>query len=83
MRKLKNAELLTIPLSEIEALKEQGYVPLEYGDASKANSDYFMVMIRRHEKKTDELQRDDDIEIVCPSFLRGPLGFESRGCISY
>lgn len=77
MRKIKSPALRPILLSDIEELKQQGYKPLEAGDASKANSDYFMVMIR--EKEGGGVY----VDIVCPSFLRGSLGFESVGGIAY
>lgn len=77
MRKCKGAALRQIPLSDIESLKEAGYVPLEHGDASKANSDYFVVMVK------DKPDGGRDVEIVCPSFLHGPLGLQITGGISY
>jgi hypothetical protein len=76
MRKLKDAKLRTITLSEIESLRDQGYRPLDAGDASMANSDYLMVMVSIEAGKRR-------VKIVCPSFLRGPLGFTVDGAVSY
>jgi hypothetical protein len=77
MRELKNAKLTTLTLSEIERLKADGWVPLAVGDASKANSDYFAVMVR-------DRNGARDVMIVCPSFLRGPLSMMSvHGNICY
>lgn len=77
MRAIKNAKVVTILPSELEQWKNEGYHPLDDGDASKSNSDYFMVMCRDNEDGTR------NIRVVCPSFLRGPLGFTVKGCISY
>jgi hypothetical protein len=77
MRKIKDVKLTTITLSEVEQLKAAGFVPLEGGDASGANSDFFLVMVR-----TDSIGKLH-VKIVCPSFLRGPLGFHIDGCVSY
>lgn len=74
MKSIKQVNPLTITLSEIERLKSQGYTPLADCDAAKANSDYFMVMVRRSGSGTEMR-----VEIVCPTFLRGPLGFTSSG----
>ena len=76
MRQLKEPKLQPILLSEIAALERQGYVPLDGGDASRANNDYFMVMVCKREDC-------DNVKIVCPSFLRGPLGCHVRGGFSY
>lgn len=73
MRQLKDAALRPITLSEIERLKEAGYQPLAAGDASKANSDYFMVMVRERTDATATNGMTREVVIVCPSFLRGTL----------
>lgn len=77
MRPIKNAKLTVITLSAISEMEKLGFKPLHGGDASRANSDYLMVM----EQCTDKKERR--IEIVCPSFLRGPLGFTVTGAVSY
>jgi hypothetical protein len=66
----------TIKISEIENLKRQGYVVLEGGDAAKANSDGFHILIREREGKPM------DIAILCPTYLRGPLWIRN-GSVSY
>lgn len=77
MRAIQNPKPIQIRPHEIEDWKRQGYVPLEAGDAGKANSDYFAIMVRDNQDGTRS------VEIVCPSFLRGPLGFTAKGCVSY
>lgn len=77
MRAIKNPKPIPILPSEMEEWKNQGYVPLESGDAGKANSDYFMIMVK------DDQSGLRSIKILCPSFLRGPLGFTAKGCVSY
>ena len=76
MRPLKNAQLRPILPSQIEKMKSEGYEPIQGGDASMANSDYFMVFVRG-------AGDNRMVEILCPSFLRGGLGFNARGGISY
>ena len=67
-----------IKLSEIESLKAQGYELFRNGDAGKANSDYFAIM----EKVAADGSRS--IRILCPTFLRGSLGFSKvTGGVSY
>jgi hypothetical protein len=44
----------------------------EGGDASKANGEFFQWRVKEKEKGTQ-------IYVVCPSFLRGPLGFRMDG----
>lgn len=78
MRQIKEPKPVAITLSEFEHLKEQGYEPLGGGDASRANSDYFLVMVRK-----DESGGGCNVQIVCPTFLRGPLGCTVRGGFSY
>lgn len=73
MSKTIAANLRSIKLSEIEALKESGYELLSGGDASKANGDYFAIMIRHNN------DGGHDVKIVCPTFLRGPLGITNNG----
>ena len=70
-------EIKVIPLSVVKRLEDSGYARLASGDATKANSDYFMVFER--------IAGDGrDMCIVCPSFLRGPLGISASGkSISY
>lgn len=77
MRPLKDAKLKAITLSAIREMEEHGFRPLEGGDASRANSDYLMIMEQRNDKG------ERRIKIVCPSFLRGPLGFTVTGAVSY
>jgi hypothetical protein len=60
----------TITLSEIDLLKEAGWVLLKGIDAGKANSDHFAVMVRESGG-----ERGRDVLILCPTFLRGPLKF--------
>ena len=79
MRTIKDPKPVAITLSEFESLKEQGYEPLGGGDASRANSDYFLVMIRKREVGGTGA----DVQIVCPTFLRGPLGCTVLGGFSY
>lgn len=68
----------TIRPSEIDALRAQGYIKVCTGDASKANSDFFMMMERDNDDGTKS------IRILCPSFLRGSIGFAKvKGAISY
>jgi hypothetical protein len=68
----------SIKLSEIKELQDQGYKIVEGGDASKANSDYFVILERRHDDGTRT------IRILCPTFLRGGIGFAKvSGGISY
>ena len=68
----------TIKPSEIFALHGQGYTRVCTGDAAKANSDYFMMFERDNDDGTKS------IRILCPSFLRGSLGFAKvKGGISY
>lgn len=68
----------TIKLSEFESLKSQGYELVRGGDISKANSDYFAIM----EKVAADGSRS--IKILCPTFLRGSIGFAKvNGGISY
>jgi hypothetical protein len=64
----------TIKLSDVERLKREGYTPLADCDAAKANSDYFLVMVKRTGPGADMR-----VQILCPTFLRGPLGFNSSG----
>lgn len=67
-----------IKLSEVERLSQSGYEPLTMCDASKANSDWFLVLVKRHKDGTR------DYKILCPTFLRGPLGFAGvKGAVSY
>lgn len=77
MRPIKDAKLQPITLSAIREMEDRGFKPLQGGDASRANSDYLMVM----EQRTENGERR--IEIVCPSFLRGPIGFTVTGAVSY
>jgi hypothetical protein len=68
----------TIKLSEIQALKDQGYELIRGIDAAKANSDHFAIM----EKVAGDGTRS--IRILCPTFLRGSIGFAKvSGGISY
>jgi hypothetical protein len=69
MQKCEKAQLRTVRLSEVETLRAEGYEPIAGGDAAKANSDYFMVMVKRGSDGAP-----DRIRILCPSFLRGGLG---------
>lgn len=73
----QKTQLRAITLSEFDRLRQSGYEPLDSGDASRANSDYFQIMVRRN------ATGNSDIRILCPTFLRGPLGFKSAGAISY
>lgn len=66
-----------ITISELDSLKDRGFELLSGCDAGKANSDGFAVMVKRSEGKPDE------VAIVCPTFLRGPLRFKSASYISY
>ena len=69
--------MVPIKISVVDRLSMQGYSLLKGCDAAKANSDYFAIMVRH---------RDDggsDIQILCPTFLRGALGFSIDGGISY
>ena len=75
IKRLNNVEPRLIPASEIESLREQGYELFAGGDAAQANSDYFMVMINRK-------KNPPHVAIVCPTFLRGPIGI-CEGQISY
>lgn len=69
---------IPIKLSEIESCEEQGFVTLQGIDAAQANGDFFRIMERRN----DDGSRS--IKIVCPTFLRGSLGFAKvNGSISY
>jgi hypothetical protein len=69
--------LRPIKLSEVTKLEEQGFRRLAGCDAAKANGDFFQVM---ESQEPDGTRR---IAILCPSFLRGPLGFKVEGSISY
>jgi len=72
-------DILPIPikLSEVERLRKAGYIPLENCDAAKANSDYLLVMVKRNAGVCD-------VKILCPTFLRGPLGVgKVTGSFSY
>lgn len=79
LRTIKDPKPVAITLSEFENLREQGYEPLGGGDASRANCDYFLVMVRKGKEAADVM----DVCIVCPTFLRGPLGCTVRGGFSY
>lgn len=68
---MKAPQIKPLLLSQIKALQEQGYELLRGGDAQKANSDFFAVMVR-----TEGSTRS--IKIVCPTFLRGPLGIDQN-----
>ncbi len=69
---------IPIKLSEIEALRNQGYEIIRGADVSKANGDYFVIM----EKITGDGSRS--IRIFCPSFLRGGIAIHGvTGSISY
>ena len=72
MRSIKDPTTKLIPISQVRALEESGYKPLAGGDASKANSDYFMVFVR-------DTKDGRDTQILCPSFLRGSLGISDSG----
>ena len=64
--------------SEIDALHAAGYTRVCTGDAAKANSDFFMIF----ERSLGDGSRS--IRILCPTFLRGQLGFSQvRGGIGY
>lgn len=69
--------VLKIASYHVENLQHRGYEELSGCDAAKANGDAIRVMIRRMEGQPDE------IAVVCPTFLRGPIRFKSSGSISY
>jgi hypothetical protein len=68
----------TITLSEVKQLEDAGWTVFRGGDAAKANSDHFLVMVRKRESAKSER----DVMVFCPTFLRGPL-YITDGSIAY
>jgi len=69
--------VVPVRLSDVQRARLNGFSPLEAGDAAKANSDHFQILVRETDGRRE-------IQIHCPTFLRGPLGFNlAPGGISY
>lgn len=75
-RKSENIVAVPIRISDFRAFQAAGWTPLEGGDASQANSDFFQILVT---------EGADRVVIVCPTFLRGPLLIEQTpgGAIAY
>ena len=64
--------------SEVERWQKLGYEVFREGDAGKAVGEGFVIM---HKKQKE---RGSDFRILCPTFLRGSLGFtDVNGSVSY
>lgn len=71
-------EIKAVSWTQVEHYRKSGYLVLEDGDAAKANSDSFIVMVRKGEDG-----KRKDFMVLCPTFLRGPLGFSTNSGVSY
>lgn len=70
-------EIKNVSWKEVKSYLDNGYTILAGGDAEKANSDGFVILQHINDRK------DKDFVILCPTFLRGSLGFSHNGSVSY
>lgn len=74
----------TIPLSDVENLKRQGYEIYNQGDAGKANCDHFLILVRDRAAVATPEVTHRDVAILCSSFLRGPVFISDvRGALGH
>lgn len=65
-------KVLPVCWKDVEMMKEAGYEFFGGGDAEKATSEGFVLMRRRN-------GADFEWVVLCPTFLRGPLGLAKNG----